>query len=336
MGVLRESGRNEYRLQRGRQCSTKNAMVLLPILMTASIIIVLSMPQFLDEDAAMAEMELHAQTQDMLDIQARRKRYIQAVCRKQIDSGTVAHPQLEHVWRIYVEDNYGLLYCEVPKVACSNWKRTFLRLGGNASTKPEDMEHNFVHKSRLRTLDTYSRAEIEWRLKNYFKFMFVRDPFERFVSAFRDKFQHYHRYYHSVFSRWIIQAYRKNPSNKDLNTSHVTFPEFARFIIKNPLRHDIHWQQINRICNPCQIQYDFIGHYENINEEANWLLRYVNAPPEIHFPNFKDIHTSESVTNDVLKNHYFSQLNSNMKAMLYKFYEVDFEMFHYRNTIPLS
>uniref|UniRef100_A0A8C4QZW9 Carbohydrate sulfotransferase n=1 Tax=Eptatretus burgeri TaxID=7764 RepID=A0A8C4QZW9_EPTBU len=338
MGVFQEGRRNGYLLRKGRKCSTKSALVLLPTIIIVFIIIVLSTSQLFTEDAALTETdtELRAQNQDMLDIQARRKAYIQAVCRKQTNNNIIANPSPEHVWRIYVEDNYGLLYCEVPKVACSNWKRTLIRLSGNISMKPEDMEHKFVHdKTQLPTLDTYSQSEIEWRLKNYFKFIFVREPFERFVSAFRDKFQHPHKYYHSVFGRWIIKAYRKNPSKKELNTNNITFPEFARFVIQNPLGPDTHWQQMNRICNPCQIQYDFIGHYETINEEANWLLRYVNIPTEVNFPKFKDIHSAESVTNEVLKKHYFSQLSSSVKAMLYKFYEVDFEMFNYRNTIPL-
>ena len=34
---------------------------------------------------------------------------------------------------IYVDDTYRLLYCEVPKVACTNWKRILLLLSGKVT-----------------------------------------------------------------------------------------------------------------------------------------------------------------------------------------------------------
>lgn len=35
---------------------------------------------------------------------------------------------------IYVDDHYRLLYCAVPKVACTNWKRILLILTGKMNT----------------------------------------------------------------------------------------------------------------------------------------------------------------------------------------------------------
>lgn len=37
---------------------------------------------------------------------------------------------LRYVFRIFVEDRYRVLYCEVFKVGCFNWKRVFMVLVG--------------------------------------------------------------------------------------------------------------------------------------------------------------------------------------------------------------
>ena len=55
----------------------------------------------------------------------------------------------------------------------------------------EEMEQYDVHH-RLQTkylvpLSRLRSSAIRYRLRNYFKFMFVRNPFERIVSAYENK-----------------------------------------------------------------------------------------------------------------------------------------------------
>ncbi|CAH3022964.1 unnamed protein product [Porites evermanni] len=98
---------------------------------------------------------------------------------------------------IIVNDEYKVIFCYIPKVACSQWKRVFLALDNR--TDVDDVHDNKHYKFLLYD---YSDEDIKVRLKSYFKFVFVREPLERLLSAYNNKF---------VNNRWpwrIIQSYK--------------------------------------------------------------------------------------------------------------------------------
>jgi len=53
--------------------------------------------------------------------------------------------------------------------------------------------HKIVHSHKvdrfIPPLDRFSLQKREEIMRNYFKFMFVRHPFERLISAYKDKFE---------------------------------------------------------------------------------------------------------------------------------------------------
>ena len=69
----------------------------------------------------------------------------------------------------------------------------------------------------MKKLDSFDLKGIYSRLNTYTKAVFVRDPMERLVSAFRDKFEHPNSYYHPVFGKAII----KSPAPGDLPDSGI-------------------------------------------------------------------------------------------------------------------
>ncbi|XP_077569528.1 carbohydrate sulfotransferase 8 [Stigmatopora nigra] len=242
-----------------------------------------------------------------------------------------------HVNHIYVEDKYKILYCQVPKVACSNWKRILLVLSGHASDI-EKITHKATYKDLpLKTLNTFDQAGIMERLANYTKFMFVRDPLERLVSAYRDKLENHNAYYHTLFGRFIISKYRPNASKLALEYGDgVTFLEFVQYLLDMPssVSKDIHWEAANRLCNPCHIDYDFVGKFENMSEESDSLLRLAGAPPDLKLPNLKDRNPSDEKTSLSVTQKYMSQLDSVKRQQLYDLYKLDFLMFNYSKPFP--
>jgi chondroitin 4-sulfotransferase 11 len=73
-------------------------------------------------------------------------------------------------------------------VATTNWKRVFLVLTGKARPDMKDLEkHNPHDKNNFRTLRDYSVKERIRLVSEYKKFLFVRHPFKRIVSAFYDR-----------------------------------------------------------------------------------------------------------------------------------------------------
>lgn len=263
-------------------------------------------------------------------LEARRKlmREICAKYKSSISRTITRH----HVKHLYVEDKYRLLYCQVPKAGCSNWKRTLMVLAGQAPNA-QSIKHDTVHYGHhLKKLDSFERQEIMHRLETYTKFMFVREPLERVVSAYRDKFENPNNYYHSLFGKPIISKYRANPSLEALKTgSGVTFKEFVQYLldVHRPVGMDIHWEQENQLCNPCLIDYDFIGKFENMEEESNFVLRLTGAPPNITLPSFKDRNPTDMRTSMQIAQKYFSQVSMLERQRVYDFYYMDYLMFNY-------
>lgn len=264
--------------------------------------------------------------------QRERKRLMREACAKYRASSSRRAVTPRHVSRIFVEDRHRVLYCEVPKAGCSNWKRVLMVLAGLASSAA-DIQHNTVHYGgALRRLDTFDRQGILHRLGTYTKMLFVREPFERLVSAFRDKFEHPNSYYHPVFGKAILARYRANASREALRTgSGVRFPEFVQYLldVHRPVGMDIHWDHVSRLCSPCLIDYDFVGKFESLEDDANFFLSLIRAPRNLTFPRFKDRHAQEARTTARITRQYFAQLSAPQRQRAYDFYYMDYLMFNY-------
>ncbi|KAM7397207.1 hypothetical protein PAMP_020199 [Pampus punctatissimus] len=278
------------------------------------------------------EQQLLQQKHKLARTQGSRRRLLSDVCAKYQPSVTEQLVSQRQVSRVYVEDRSRLLYCEVPKAGCSNWKRVLMVLGGSAiSTR--DIPHDAAHyANHLRRLESYDRAGITERLRSYTKVLFVREPFERLVSAFRDKFESPNSYYHPVFGRPIISRYRANATHTALRTgAGVTFREFVQYLldVHRPVGMDIHWEPVSQLCNPCLLRYNFIGKFERLEEEANFLLQSIGAPRNLTFPDFKDRNPLAERTSSSITQKYFAQLNSTERQKAYDFYYMDYLMFNY-------
>ncbi|KAM9410028.1 carbohydrate sulfotransferase 8 [Pholidichthys leucotaenia] len=260
-----------------------------------------------------------------------RQQLMKEICAKYKSSISKTITQ-HHVKHIFVEDKYKLLYCQVPKAGCSNWKRTLMVLAGQAPNT-QSIKHDTVHYGdHLKKLDSFDRQGIMHRLETYTKVIFVREPLERMVSAYRDKFENPNNYYHSLFGKPIISKYRVNPSWVALKTGNgVAFKEFVQYLldVHRPVGMDIHWEQANQLCNPCLIDYDFIGKFENMDEESNFLLRLAGAPPNLTLPSFKDRNPGDKRTSMQITEKYFSQVGVLERQRVYDFYYMDYLMFNY-------
>ncbi|KAI7811967.1 putative carbohydrate sulfotransferase 8, partial [Triplophysa rosa] len=271
-------------------------------------------------------------TERLTRVQQVRQRLMREVCAKYTSGTTKRSVTRMHVSRIFVEDTHKLLYCEVPKAGCSNWKRVLMVLQGLAPSTGE-IQHDEVHYgNHLKRLDSFDHKGIVQRLKTYTKVLFLREPFERLVSAFRDKFESPNSYYHPVFGKPIISRYRSNATQQALRTgAGVTFKEFIQYLldVHRPVGMDIHWEPVGQLCSPCLLDYDFIGKFETLEEEANFLLRSFGAPSNLTFPSFKDRNPNAERTSSEIMRRYFAQLNVTERQRAYDFYYMDYLMFNY-------
>ncbi|XP_024144246.1 carbohydrate sulfotransferase 12 [Oryzias melastigma] len=241
-----------------------------------------------------------------------------------------------------VDDKHGIIYCYIPKVACTNWKRTLIALN-NSEPYPDPMsfEHNWVHHfDRFKLLKDFPQAERKAKLNHYTKFLFVRDPFVRLISAYRDKMQQYNQYFYEGYVRVILQFYKNLtnlPYNHEVAKERGLQPSFYNFIQylldpktekKEPF--EPHWRQMFRLCHPCLVEYDLVGHQETLQEDAQELLKILKLEDDIKFPPSYENMTSRNSVED-----WFQSVPLEDRRKLYKLYERDFLLFGYRRPSEL-
>ncbi|KAK2720453.1 hypothetical protein QYM36_004365, partial [Artemia franciscana] len=268
----------------------------------------------------------------LLEIQNNRKKRLTNIChdvnRNFLGFDGLNTRNLDHILSV---DKQHLLYCYVPKVACTNWKRIIMILSGNANTSdPLSIEANEVHPRRVwETLADFKTSESQTRLNNYYKFMFVRHPFERLVSAYVNKFyKSYTDYFQIKYGRTIVKNYRTNPGKEALTRGHdVTFSEFVQYLIAHKSSEsgpfNEHWRPMHELCEPCRVKYDIIGKYETLNEDSWLVLENPRLDQKVKFPPGLKKSTAYLVKS------YLSQIPESQLIKLYHLYELDFKLFGY-------
>ena len=260
----------------------------------------------------------------------RRIKKISTTCKSQYSDLEAAIQYNSTLKNILVSNRYKALFCFVPKVASSNWKRVFLVLNGHYNNMSEISRTTAHETSLLDKLDRYSKEEIRNKLEAYKKIMFVRDPLVRVVSAYKNKIEYdYGRKFHHRFGKQIIKKYRKNLTREVTDEDHATFNEFVKYLIdlKPKQYRDIHWEEQNKICSPCSINYDFIGKFESLKSDAEHALRIMGASDKITFPDI--LASFEKQKTKTLLKQFYSQISQWEFVRLEEMYEKDYELFEY-------
>uniref|UniRef100_A0A1B6KWD5 Carbohydrate sulfotransferase n=1 Tax=Graphocephala atropunctata TaxID=36148 RepID=A0A1B6KWD5_9HEMI len=260
-----------------------------------------------------------------------RQENINKFCKKMQNTSSIAtsilanKDLLEH---ILVDSKHKTLYCYVPKVACTNWKRVMMIMIGMAGTSDIlSIPSTVVHQQHyIPSLLNFTDMEVLEMLQTHTKFIFVRHPFERLLSAYKNKFeQRYNssKYFQSRFGRKIVKTFRTNPSYRSLmNGDDVTFSEFVAYVTSKNSVFNEHWMPIDKLCNPCLVKYDFIGKYETLNRDAQYILDHIGVG-DISFPRIRPTNTSNHLSK------YISHLSYSSIISLYKIYYNDFKLFQY-------
>ncbi|XP_078375675.1 carbohydrate sulfotransferase 11-like [Oculina patagonica] len=226
--------------------------------------------------------------------------------------------------RFIVIEKLKLVFCFIPKISCTTWKRVLY----SAKNQGEQVGYNPHRRGLFSWLNDYNVFERKEILKNYYKAMFVREPFARLASAYK----------YSLRWLWIKRFVYPNKSTEELKkTGKPTFPTFIKRVLSTnqttlrDLGHieDQHWQSYEQIC-PCEVNYDFIGHFENLAEEAPQLLKITGADDFVTFPEY---HPSKSAPYML---DYYSQLTKDEIIQLGELYELDFKLFGYDFPGPLE
>ena len=259
-------------------------------------------------------------TQSLEGRQLRRKQNLKEYCLKHTFNKSLAPEDLRFV---AVDDDLKLIYCVIPKVATTTWQEVLYQ--------PRGISPRINRWNVWRRLQNYTEEERSQRLKMYFKFLFVREPLQRILSAYKfifgEKLAHHFR--HRNVRKNIVRALRYQDFETEGNG--ITFSELLKYFAdrENEPRNQ-HWRQYEKLCHPCVINYDFIGHFETMDEDAPLLLKLAGIDHRTTFP---QIHRSTD-TSEVLQ--YYSQVPPEYLSRIGEQYRSDFEMFGYEYLGPVK
>jgi len=106
---------------------------------------------------------------------------------------------------------------------------------------------------------------------------------------------------------------------------------YFRYIAQNPddvFDYDVHWRPQVALCNPCIVNYDYIVRFENLVEDSNLLMEYLqrNDPEKdkISFRNKTSSHIGISKTLQAISN-----LEPDLINGLVNIYKDDFTIMGY-------
>ena len=244
---------------------------------------------------------------------------------------------------MYYDDKIEYIYCLVSKAACTNWKRTLMMLTGKITKfqRPEQLPVGMLDNPSkpckyIPTLEKLPKAEKEWRFDCYFNFLFVREPLERLVSAYRDKILVGPTYGVNID---IVRKYRPHEYNASIKRYHITFSEFVRYVLDERAAGrvlDRHWIPQNELCRPCQHHYDFIGHHETLHNDAKYVVdRLKSRIPDVgqrgrvadvEFP----ADSGHRRTSGDFLQHIYADVPAGHVQALYQLYAVDYALFGFK------
>lgn len=262
-----------------------------------------------------------------------RQERLQYNCELEINEIDIGTLNPESFRNILVDDSHELLYCYVPKVACTNWKRVLMIVTGKwPGNDPLEIPADQAHSpGTFQRLSNYTLPEIEKKLATYDKLIVVRHPLERLLSAYRNKLEAKHeksaKYFQSRFGKKIIKKYRQNATLESLkNGDDVTFREFVNFVTddsENGTRNE-HWRSINELCQPCIVNYNLVSKYESLVEDATEILERIGVTT-VNFP----AKPSSSEPTSRKLDRYYSALSYKQLRKLADLYKLDLKLFDY-------
>ena len=265
--------------------------------------------------------------------QIERQLQLREFCKKRkVLPKTVASSKKLRDFHFLYSDRASTIYCYVPKVACTNWKRVFQVFDGRAKDPLATGHKEKVHFLKYNTFDKLSLQEIAWRQVVYYSFLFVRHPFERVLSAFRNKLQDpYTTHYQRKYGARVLRMFRPNLTETEYKAGkNVTFPEFVKYIIKTHKKYGYsglneHWNSMQDLCHPCSMKYDFIGKMDSLIQDSQTVLQEIGWDKRVKFPvKAKDKYKRDLST---LVKQYYAQVPRYLIKDLYAIYKDDFEAF---------
>jgi len=106
----------------------------------------------------------------------------------------------------------------------------------------------------------------------------------------------------------------------------VTFPQYVQFIVdawSSRELLDIHWHPQYQMCHPCHVKYDFIGRFENMQEDAKHVIDKLSRRHGLNvtFP------LLNAFKGNIRQ--FYAGISRDTMRKLIRIYKLDYELFGY-------
>jgi hypothetical protein len=208
------------------------------------------------------------------------------------------------------DDKLGFFYNRIPKVENSTIVNCLLTL------KQIDVENIEGQYKGYFTKPSEMTEEAVNGLDGIFKFVFVRNPYTRLLSAYLDK----------VVRRKYFAADGKYPNTHfSKMTTPPSFQEFCNYLTEDGLYQNAHWApQKDLLLLPLE-KFDFIGKFESLENDIQYLLNRLGGDP-YHI----DRAGPPSTGADGLLGQYYSP---ELYELISELYQEDFNLFGYQKSL---
>ncbi|XP_063702327.1 carbohydrate sulfotransferase 11 [Culicoides brevitarsis] len=253
-------------------------------------------------------------------------------------------------WEFFISPGHGLAWCNIFKAASSAWMYYFNILGGYNLQYLQRTKASPIELARKR-FPRPSQPELIEALSSSVSFLIVREPFERLLSAYRNKLEGCRNKYYKLLGEQIVRKFRRDKNNKPINNkkahklskhSGPTFKEFLQFLVhhyKTGGRFDEHWSPIYTFCTPCSINLTLIAKTETFQRDTEYIIRQAGLESllldKMPKKSVKVKTIANRATNGDTKSlipKYFAQIDENLLREILEIYEPDFELFGYNST----
>ena len=227
-----------------------------------------------------------------------------------------SNQHLDHV--VHASRKHRFIYVANPKVGCSSIIWTLRRFeGGDPELTPDRVGD--IHDRRGSPLVRLSDLDSPRPLEDpdYFRFTFVRNPFDRLMSCYLQKIVR------DTPERATLLTLLGRPPRDD---DSIGFDEFIEAISKQtPAEMDPHWRVQGRQTLQDVIEYDFIGRFEHFDRDL------AEAGERIS-PNFRPfIHTERRQATGPKPT---AEISPRTAETIRRVFAEDFERFSYPADIP--
>jgi hypothetical protein len=165
---------------------------------------------------------------------------------------------------MFVVPKYKLVFHAMPKVACTEWKTLFRRMMGH---KDLPIKGNIHFADENYTFSNLSKEEQDEILNDptWTKAVFFREPKERILSAFLNKFVHA-----DYFARKCCKGVTKEKCLQMVNND----ANFMYFLRKGLTCKDPHWLPQTEVLYPPMLPHvNYIGYFHTLAQDSERLLK---------------------------------------------------------------